>query len=118
MMKKVKVRYIVILQCVYFFFSLFGICTKLAAQHPVFSRQFFVFYGLSLVNMFVYAVIWQIILKRMPLVVAYSNKAVTLLWGLLWGRCFFGEEITVLKLVGTVIVGVGIILVVSDGGAE
>ena len=46
--------------------SLSGICSKMAARQPAFSLPFFLWYGGTLAIMFVYALVWQQILKRMP----------------------------------------------------
>ena len=64
--------------------------------------------------MFVYAVIWQQILRRMPLTVAYSNKPVTLVWGIIWGSLIFKEEISWNMVLGAAIIFAGIYLVVSS----
>lgn len=45
---------------------------------------------------------------------AYANKAVTVLWGLIWGLLFFGETITLQKILGAVIIACGIVLVVRS----
>jgi len=95
-------------------FSLGGVCSKLAARYEVFSLQFFLLYGLVLLNLAFYAIMWQQVLKRMPLVTAYANKAVTVVWGLLWGTLFFGEAITPKKLAGAAIIIAGIVLVVKS----
>ena len=57
-----------------------------------------------------YAVGWQQILKRMPLFMAYSGKAVVVLWGILWGALLFHETISVRKIIGAVIIMSGIVL--------
>ena len=51
----------------------------------IFSVPFVFWFGLVFVIMFGYALIWQQILKRMPLTVAYANRPVTLIWGIIWG---------------------------------
>ena len=60
-----------------------------------------------------YAVVWQQILKKMKLVTAYANKAITILWGLVWGVVFFDESITYTKLFGVVIIILGVYFVVT-----
>ena len=95
-------------------YSLGGICSKLAGKSEMFSPRFFLLYGLVLMNLAVYAVMWQQILKRIPLITAYANKAVTVVWGLIWGMLVFGEVITVKKLIGAAIIIAGIIVVVSS----
>lgn len=62
----------------------------------------------------VYAIIWQQALKRFPLVVAMSNKGVTVVLGLLWSVLLFGESITIMNIVGAVLIIFGIWMVSSD----
>ena len=57
-----------------------------------------------------YAIGWQQIIKRMPLTAAFANKAVTVVWGIVWGFIFFNEAITLGKVVGAVLVIVGIVV--------
>lgn len=94
--------------------SLSGVCAKLAARSEMFSLPFFFFYGLDLFAAFLYAIIWQQVLKRLPLTVAYSNRPVALVWGLLWGSLLFREAITWNMLLGAAVIFVGIYLMVSD----
>lgn len=77
------------------------------------SFKFILFYGLVLLDMAVYAVLWQQILKKIPLSAAFSNKAVTIIWGMLWGFILFGEKISPNNIIGAVIVLCGVCLVVS-----
>ena len=63
--------------------------------------------------LFIYAVFWQQILKKIPLTTAFANKSVVIIWGMIWGRILFEERISWYMAVGAVIVFVGIILVVS-----
>ena len=48
--------------------------------------------------LFVYAVLWQQVLKSIPLSIASANKAVTIFWGMWWGFLFFNEEISIKKI--------------------
>lgn len=98
------------------FSSLSGVCSKMASRYTgnIFSIPFVFWFGLVFVIMFGYAVIWQQILKRMPLTVAYANKPVTLVWGIVWGSLIFGEKITWNMLIGAAIIFAGIYLVTSE----
>lgn len=98
------------------FSSLSGVCSKMASGYTdrIFSLQFIFWFGLVFVIMFGYAVIWQQILKRMPLTVAYANRPVTLIWGIIWGALIFEEKVTWNMLVGAVIIFAGIYLVTSE----
>jgi len=42
--------------------------------------------------------------------VAYANKAVTLIWGMIWGALLFKEQITPSKTAGILLVIVGIVI--------
>lgn len=94
------------------FSSLSGVCSKLAATQSSFEG-FVLWYGAVLGIMAVYAVVWQQILKRLPLTVAYANKPVSLIWGMLWGALLFQEKITWNMLLGAGIIFAGIYLVVT-----
>lgn len=86
----------------------------MASQYPVMSVPFILFYGGVLIILFGYAILWQQIIKKMPLVTAYANKAVTVVWGLLWGLIVFKERISFFNIVGVIIIVVGIVLVVKS----
>lgn len=94
--------------------SLSGVCSKMAANQSFLSFGFCLYFGLVLVIMFVYAIVWQQILKRMPLTVAYANRPVTLIWGMVWGALIFKERITWNMILGAGIIFLGICLVVSE----
>lgn len=72
------------------------------------------FLGLEVLALLVYSILWQQVLKRMPLGFAYANKGVCTLWTALFGLVLFGESLTWGKAVGIVVVLIGVWLVVSD----
>ena len=111
--KTKKIQTYVLLHILLLVFSLGGICSKYAANSEFLSFRFFLFYGLVLLDLAIYAVAWQQIIKRLPLVTAYANKAVTIIWGLIWGIVIFGEALTVQKVIGTLIIVAGVVLVVK-----
>lgn len=94
--------------------SLAGVCSKKAAAEPFFSLRWCIFYGLVLVILGIYAIVWQQIIKRLPLTVAYANRAVSVLWGCIYGVIFFSEKITTGKIIGCVIVAAGVILYATE----
>lgn len=96
------------------FSSLSGVASKMAANQRVLSMEFCFYYGLVLVIMFGYAFLWQQILKRVPLTVAFANKPITLVWGMVLGKLIFGEIITWNMLLGAAIIFFGIYLVVTS----
>lgn len=84
---------------------------QLAAENYV---PALVMLGLEFATLMVYSVLWQQVLKRMPLNFAYSNKGVCTLWTCLAGILFFGETLTWGKALGIVVVLAGVWLVVTD----
>ena len=111
-----NIKTYLLLHIILFCFSLSSVCSKMAAQQEFLSFKFFFFYGLVLLILFAYAIAWQQVLKRLPLVTAYANKAVTVIWGLVLGSAFFQEKITLQKVIGAFIIIFGVYLVVSEGG--
>ena len=72
--------------------------------------QFCFYYGMILLLLAFYAVGWQQIIKRLPLTTAFANKAVTVVWGMVWGLLFFHESITIGKVIGAVLVIIGVVV--------
>ena len=107
-----KTGNLIILHIMFMLFSLGAVASKTAANSEFLSLRFFFFYGIVLGGLFIYAIVWQQMLKRLPLVSAYANKAVTVVWGIIWGRVFFGEAVTVRKIIGAIIVITGVCIVV------
>lgn len=95
------------------FYAVGGIFSKRAANADFLSLEYILNYGMVLVILMVYAVFWQMILKKVPLTVAMANKSVTVIWGLIYGFLFFHEKITPANLIGAVIIIIGIIIVVN-----
>ncbi len=93
--------------------SLSGVFAKLAAQREMLSLPFLLFYALDLGAMFLYAIIWQQVLRRMPLSVAYANRPVSLVWAMIWGTLLFQETITWNMILGALVIFAGIYIMVT-----
>lgn len=92
-------------------YSVSGIFSKLAGKQAFLSPKFILFcFGLVAV-LGVYAILWQKILKMFPLTVAFSNKAIVVPLGMLWGHLFFQETITLKMLIGAAIIFAGIFVI-------
>lgn len=91
------------------FYSLSGIFSKNAAYQPFLSVPFVLLYGGMLAVLFIYAIGWQQIIKRLPLTAAFANKAITVVWGMVWGVLFFGEQINIQMIIGAALVIAGIV---------
>lgn len=96
-------------------YSLSSICGKLASGFPFPSAGFIVCYGGMIALLGIYALGWQQVIKRLPLTFAYANRAVTVVWGIVWGALFFSEPVTAGKLAGALIVLAGVVLYATSG---
>lgn len=99
-------------------YSTSGILSKLAAGVDFLSFDFCILYGGVLCLLGFYAIGWQQILKKLPLTTAFSNKAVTIVWGIIWGALFFFEPITLPKAVGALLIIAGVVLFSHADGQE
>ena len=118
-MTKSKLKVLFLLHLMLMIYSLSGICSKKAAEVPFLSLKFCLYYGIVILLLAFYAIGWQQIIKRLPLTTAFANKAVTVVWGIIWGAVFFHEKITLGKLLGAAIVIAGVVLyVLSDKQEE
>ncbi len=91
-------------------YSFNGVLSKLAAQHPFLSIRFILLYMGGICLLGIYAIGWQQVIKRMPLTTAYANRAVTVVWGLVWGVLLFHEQVNAFKFAGSVLVLLGVVL--------
>lgn len=114
MKKIVKQKDFFILHAILFLYSLGSICSKLASSEKFLSLNFCLFYGLLLLNLGIYAILWQQCLKKFSLAVAYANKSISIIWGIILGRIFFNEKISLQKIIGSIIIFIGISLVVTE----
>ena len=112
-----KINYYFVLHIALLIFSLGSIASKLCSNEPFLSKKFIIYFVLLMSSLVIYAFIWQIVLKKIPLMVAYSNKGITIIWSMLIGYLFFKEKITISNILGALIIIFGIILI-QLGGKE
>lgn len=117
-MTKHKLKVLFLLHMLLMIYSMSGICSKKAAAVPFLSVAFCLYYGIIIFLLGFYAVGWQQIIKRLPLTTAFANKAVTVVWGIVWGFLFFHEEITVGKVLGAALVISGVIMYAYADGED
>ena len=104
-------------------YSMSTVISRAIGDAPLFSAKWIGGYLLVFLCLGIYALGWQQVLKAFSLSTAYTNKAVVVIWGLVWGFLFFGEAITPRKLMGAGLIIAGVVLFASaekapDGGTE
>lgn len=87
-----------------------GICTKMASMQEMFSWPYLLWFGAAVMIIGIFAVLWQQILRRVELSIAYMFKGTTLIFTMLIAAILFGESITVPNIIGSVIIIIGITL--------
>ena len=105
-----KVKNLFLLHLLLFLYSMCSICSKKASGYDFLSMGFIIFYGGMILLLGIYAIFWQQIIKRLPLTLAFANKAVTVIWGMVWGVLIFHEHLSVGKFVGAAVIIAGIVL--------
>lgn len=113
-MKKNTIKAFCLLHLLLAVYSATGIFSKIAATQPFLSLQFCFCYAAVIGLLGVYAIGWQQIIKQLPLTTAFANKAVTIVWNIVWGVLFFQETITAGKLIGALLVIGGVIIFVTE----
>lgn len=113
-MNRARIADYILLYATFAVYSVVSVCSKLAAMQAD-TRMTVVFMGAEIVVLGIYALMWQQVLKRFPMIVAMSNKGITVIYGLLWSVFLFREHITVNNIIGTALILLGIGLVSSDG---
>ena len=110
-MKNIKIKDIVVLQIVVMIYTFSGIVAKYASMEKGINYKFILLYGLEILILGVYAIFWQQIIKKFDLSVAYTNRALDILWAMLWARLFFSEHISIQNIIGVVVIIAGTLLV-------
>ncbi len=108
-----KFKNYIFLIVTFFVYSLSLLFSKFASIQ-LDSFYFLFFYGISVLIMVLYAILWQMVLKNMSLSVAFPFKAITLIFSLMFGYLIFNEVITIKKIIAIIIIIIGIILVGNE----
>lgn len=95
-------------------YSFATVVAKLAAGQEFLSIGFIIFYAIEIIILGIYAICWQQVIKKFDISIAYANKAMSILWAILWAVIFFRESITINNVIGVIIVLIGTIIVNKD----
>lgn len=112
--KRIKWSMVLIIQAAVCLYTLSGICAKFASRYDFLSLGFILCYGAEIAILGVYAIIWQQIIKRVDISIAYANRAMAIFWSMLWAFLLFKEQITVQNLLGVLLIFAGIWVVNSS----
>lgn len=107
---KTNIQTWIILIVAYIIYASTSIFTKMASLQPIMSKAYLFWIIGAVFVMGVFAVIWQQIISRIPLSIAYMFKGLTLLFVLLISFFLFNEPITLMNCIGSLLVIGGISL--------
>ena len=116
--KGVTLKNILLLQVIIIIYTISSVMAKLASASAEKPFRMLMFLGAEFVILAIYAVLWQQMIKRFELSVAYANRAMAILWSMIWAVIFFRDEITSRNILGVLIVLVGMIIVNLDAREE
>ena len=111
-MKKINWIQIIKIQAIIFLYSIISILSKIASSFL--EKEIWMVMVILLIMLIVlasYAFLWQKLLKKVDLSIAYVNKGMLLFWSMIWSVVIFRQEITILNIIGTIIIFVGIMVV-------
>ncbi|MBQ4031390.1 MAG: transporter [Bacilli bacterium] len=114
MTKNKRLLEFLLLHFSFFIFSLSSLFVKLASDCELFSFKFFLFFGISIVFLGVYALLWQKVLSIYSLTSAFFNKSIVIIWGMIWGLLVFHEKIKFNMIIGCILIMIGIWKVKKD----
>ncbi len=105
---------IILLQGIIIIYTMAGVAGKYASRFNFFSLSFILCYGVEIIILGIYAVLWQQIIKRFDLTVAYANRSIAIIWSMLWALLLFHESISVQNMIGVVLILIGTMVVNGD----
>lgn len=113
-MKKKRIHPLFILHLLIALYSLSSVFSKIASECKFTSITFCLSYAAVLFILAIYAVGWQQVIKKIPLSTAFANKSFTVVWGLIYGVLIFDEKVTLGKLIGLILIVLGVIIFVRS----
>ena len=117
-MKTKNIKSYLILHIGLFIYSLGFIFSKLSSNEDYLSFRFILFFGLQILTLGIYALIYQKALKNISLISAYANKGITIIWAMIIGYFLFKEPVSTNNLIGSLIIMAGIIVIALGEKAD
>ena len=116
--KKIKWPDILFLELSVVVYSLSTVAGNMASKYPFLSWNYILYFGIDFCILAVYALMWQQVIKKFQLSIAYANKAIGLLWSMLWNFLIFSQGITWGKVLGVRLVMAGVVVMNIGEGRD
>lgn len=108
--RRISIATFLKLTVAFMIYSTSGVFLKFAANEKFLSLEYLIFFALVIFVLGVYAILWQIILKTIPLSQAFLFKGMTVVFSLVYAFIIFSETLSWNNLVGCVLIMAGIIV--------
>lgn len=92
----------------FFLLVLSSVFSKNASKFTYEEFGFYLYFFLVLILLFIYAIVWQNILKIFTLTVALSNKSIIIVWSFFIGILIYDEKFSSYDILGMVLIVIGI----------
>lgn len=110
-----RIKDCIFLHLVIMLFSFTGVFSKLASnvmnENGLHDIRLYVYLGLMMANCFIYAIVWQKMIKKFDLSFAFANRSVYLIWSQVWAVIIFKESLSFKNIIGVLIVLTGVLIV-------
>lgn len=113
-MDKIKIKNIILLQLIVIIYTINSIIGKLSAGEELMSMRFILFYVAEVGVLGIYALLWQQMIKRFDLSIAYANRAMALIWSAVWAVVIFHESLSIKNIIGILLVIAGTVVVNAE----
>lgn len=108
---KTNLKNILMLQGIIILYSISSVIANLASRQAAMSTGFFLLYGLEIGVLGIYAILWQQAIKKFELSIAYANRAMVVLWSMVWAVLLFDNKITPLNILGLALIVAGTLII-------
>lgn len=116
--KALPLNYILLLCFAVGIYSLSGLFVKLASGHGFLSLPYLICLFGAVAVLGLYAVMWQMALKRVKLNQAYMFRSLGLIYSLSIAYFVFSEQITPCNMLGCALVVTGILILLGGKGKQ
>ena len=112
--KKITLPLLLLMQGAVILYTCTDIAAKFASHYAFLSVGFILCYGAEIALLGIYALLWQQIIKKIDISVAYANRASAIFWSTVWAAVLFKEHISIQNIAGIALIFLGIWMVNRD----
>ena len=114
MLSNTNITSLLLMHVAFLVYCLYPLLGKFATRYELLSLPFIVLYCVVFGILFVYAILWQQVLKKIPLSTAIANKSITIVWGMIFGLLIFQEQVSLKMIIGSALILSGILILSTE----